>query len=550
MILSTATQPRADLAWAPPDGVTPKRAGSIVASFLDAAATSMGRSTHYNTREEQQKAELSVHEALLELDRDLYALLLAMPGVTDRARQVGIKNLLAGPRGERARILDAALERRLIERLIDELPPQRALKLFEALRAGSADEGIRKANNARTRKLILRTILSSRRLDLWSVKYRAKVRAALTHAWGLRKAGALRAILAKDDASRTAKERSILRGDIARFASADLDKVYACVSFVLGNEGRASVPLIAAFEAAKRDLAAGEKLPLEVLEGIRSVFHKGTPKEEVLRLAAGSLTKGQRMEVQKRAAAADVDVQMDPTDYDSIRLYVYAFEMGMTPAIARALLEKAQRAAAGFPVRYGSIGILLDASASMLGGADQKLRPMATALAVRDMLQHVARARVITCGGTTSAIDAMLVRPSGDTSLAEGLMDLVADGAEAIFVLSDGYENRPAGRLAEVVSELRAMGIETPIVHLNPVFAAEAQGVRELVPGKVPTLPVMHPESLGLSFLRSLLEADPVRGIRALVRLALAAAGPLAAPDTSGARARPAPAAISIEGGA
>jgi hypothetical protein len=68
------------------------------------------------------------------------------------------------------------------------------------------------------------------------------------------------------------------------------------------------------------------------------------------------------------------------------------------------------------------------------------------------------------------------------------------------------------------------MGNTTPIFHLNPVFAAESVGVRELCPGLVPTLPAARPEALGISMLRGLLEADPARGIAALVRLALPAA--------------------------
>lgn len=58
-------------------------------SFLDTASTAFGRATAYNEREANQAAELAVHDALLKQDRGLYALLLTLPGVTDRARQVG-----------------------------------------------------------------------------------------------------------------------------------------------------------------------------------------------------------------------------------------------------------------------------------------------------------------------------------------------------------------------------------------------------------------------------------------------------------------------------
>jgi hypothetical protein len=105
----------------------------------------------------------------------------------------------------------------------------------------------------------------------------------------------------------------------------------------------------------------------------------------------------------------------------------------------------------------------------------------------------------------------------GATSLAGALLDAVATDPEAVFVLSDGYENRPAGRFAEVVSALRAMKIETPIFHLNPVFAAESKGVRSL---GVATMPAASPEALGITFVRGMLEADPRRGIDALIALA------------------------------
>jgi len=515
----TQTVETTAMRWKPPAAMSAERAGEIVLSFLDTATTALGRSTAYNTKIEQQRAELAAHSMLLGLDRGLYALILTLPGTTDRARQVGLKNLLGHGRDGSQSVLDALAEGQVLRRLVDELPPQRVLKLFETLRVGSEEDGIRRANNARTRKLVLRVLLSSSRLELWAVKYRAKVARALTHAWGERKTGIVRAILAKEDAVWTAKERSILQKAIDRYAPLDAARVYACVGFVLGDAHWSTLPLLHAFEAAKRDLAAGAKLPPEVLEGIRSVFHRKTPKEEVLRLTAKNLTKTQALVVQKRAEEAHVEIRMNPEDHDAVRLYVYAFEMGMTPEIASALRGKARSAAKALPLRYDSVGILVDASASMLGGTDQRLRPMASVLALRDVLQHVGRATVVYAGG--HADGELLVRPSGDTSLAEGLLDLVEARPEAIFVLSDGYENRPAGRFSDVVDALREIGITTPIYHLNPVFAAEAKGVRELCPALVPTLPANRPDALGLAFVRGMLQIEPLAGIGSLIGMTL-----------------------------
>jgi hypothetical protein len=235
------------------------------------------------------------------------------------------------------------------------------------------------------------------------------------------------------------------------------------------------------------------------------------------------MTAGQRLSVQRRAKDAGVDVAFDPRAHDAVRLYVYAFEMGMTAEIAAALDEKAKDAARGLRLPYAHVGVVLDASASMAGSKEQPLRPMATALAIRDVLRHAApRVEIAIAGGT---VEGDLVRPRGATSLAGALLDVIERGlpdVEAAFVISDGYENRPAGRLAEVVAALRSMNVRTPIYHLDPVFAAASRGVRSLSPDVV-TMPANGPTGLGLAFVRAMLAADPARGMNAL----MAAARPL-----------------------
>lgn len=509
--------------WTPGSGITPKAAGSIVCGFLDTATTSMGRATHYNSREEQQAAELRAHALLLDMSRDLYAVMLALPGVTDRAVQVGMKNLLSTHPNGTVEFLPPAGERAVLYHLMQALPPQRMLKMVEALRVGDEEAGLKKANNARTRKLVLRALLASPRLQLWAVKYRSKVAAALTHVWGQRKASIIREILRKDGRSRTDKEKDILVREIGKFSGTEGTAFKAaceCVGFALGVRDHLTLPLLKAREAAKTDLKAGRRIPLEVLEGIRSTFHKDVPHADVLKMAAesDSLTTGQKMQVQRAAKEAGVRVEMDPTQYDAVRLYLYAFEMGLTEAITKALDEKARKAAGGFPARYRKVGVVVDASASMAGDKTQPLRPMAATLALRDMLQYVGdEAATEYVGGQMGQI----VRPMGDTDLADGLVKVLEAGPDVVFVLSDGYENTPAGRFAEVVDAVREIGIETPIYHLNPVFAAEATGVRTLAPKAVPTMPVQSPAALGATIIRGLIEAEPVRGINCLVRVAL-----------------------------
>lgn len=539
--------------WRPTASLCAQAMGRAVGAFLDVATTSYGRATQYNSRIEQQAAELIAHQAMLAADRDVYAVMLALPGVTDRAVQIGVRALLATTAERHDRRLDVPTETRLIERLTHGLPAHRMMRLFESLRESVDALGLPRANNARARKLALRTLLRSPRIELWSVKYRRRFRNALVHAWGQRTAGALKAILARgvgDTSAWTAKEcrivhdavvRHIQRPDAARRSDVDgkgrLAKVLECVAFVLGVREGLTLPLLQAYGAARGDLTLGARLPLEVLEGLRSTFHREVDKDEVLRItaAAGSLTSGQKMAVQRRAKDAGVKVEFDPSKQDAVKLYLYAFEQGLSLPIARALDAKAAQAAARFPVRWDRVAVLLDASGSMAGDATQALRPMAVALALRDVLVKLGTdSRVHVCGGDGQAGGSSrgLVRPKGATALAEGLLDLLDPAGsseagrdpaapDAVFVVSDGYENRPAGRFAEVMGALRDIGVQTPVFHFNPVLAAEAGATRDLAAGLVPTLPIREPKALATSFVRGLVEVDPIRAIDALVSIAL-----------------------------
>ena len=527
-------------AWRPSAPIERDALRDTVLGFLDTCGTSFGRATHYNSRDAQQRAELAAHRAMLGLDRDLYALFLLLPGSTDRSAQVGLKNLLGTVRnGAATTLIGPAGEKEVLYRLVRELPPQRALKLFTALRHGSEKDGIPRANNARTRKLILRTILGSPKLDLWVVKYRRKVRDALTHAWGRRMTSIIKTILTKPGREWDAKEKAILHRHLRRYVPMGKSPMaVVCVSFVLGND-RAHwlehwpVDLIQAREEAKQDFEKGSRLPPEVLEGLRSVYHKDRPKEEVLKAAAaaGTMTKGQRLEVQKRAKAAGVEVEVNFDSYDLVKLYIYAFENGVNEELAAALERKAKEAGKALPLRHNHVAIVVDGSVSMYGNKTQPLRPMATALAMRDVLMWTAAGtvKVIYAGGSRSAVvspgqyDVTMIWPEGGTDLASSLLVALETESDVVYVISDGYENMPSGRFAQALACARDVGVHTPVFHINPVFAAESKGVRELAPGLAPTLPVQNPAAMATGFVRGLIETDPVQGINTLVGMTLPA---------------------------
>lgn len=302
-------------------------------AFLEAVATATGRGTFYNLSEEQVAAVEAAHRDLFDIDRDVYTAALMLPGVTDYSRQIGVRRFLQTTRD--GGTLPAEFEAAALTHLVRGLPAQRMLKRFGRLRRD-------RVKNARTRRLILIEILGADGLEFWGGKYREKLRVALTHAWGRRTASILRSVLAKSPNGRTEKESQIVRQNVTRFVRDDgTARIEQCVRFVLGDEEGVTLDRLAAYCDAKSDFDRGAVLPPETMEGLRSRYHKDRSNAEVLALTKSQLTTGQKIAIQRKAEQSGVEVAFDPTKYDAVRLYVYAFEMGMTDAIRQALRHEA-----------------------------------------------------------------------------------------------------------------------------------------------------------------------------------------------------------------
>jgi hypothetical protein len=485
--------------------------GRAVLAFLDLAGTATGQATFYNTQAEQQAAEEAVHQTVFTINRGLYALLLTLPGVTHHALQVGMQRLLDTPAAQPGSFLTGEQETQVIHHLAANLPPQRLFKLFGMLQE-------RRINNRRTRRLILRSILSSRKLAYWAVKYRSKLRQALRHAWGVGVSQAVKAMAVQGDERHGGAKHVLpyLADGTAR------EEAFQSLAFILGGQRDFTVPILRSFTAAKRDLDQGSLLPTEVLYGIRSVYHKETPKSRVLELTQQNLTQGQKLAVQAAAEKQQVAVNFDPVKQDTVKLYVYALERGITPEIRDALDAKAQQSAQRLPLRYGRIAIVVDTSASMAGTAQAKHRPLAIALGLRDLLAAAATERAVVLA-TQGSFDAFgLIHPCGDTSLATAVLAAFQTEPDALFLLTDGYENAPSGRVDEVLRAVRGLGIRTPVFQISPVAASEAAGVRSLST-EAAVLPVSQPDKLGLALVRAALTQDVEQGILGLLKVTMPA---------------------------
>ncbi len=493
------------------------RLKDAVITVMNTSGVSTGKGTHYNTREEEMAARQKACEALFEMDRGVYLMIHALEGVTDDSKRTAIKALLMNNWEHYGHsVLDRKVEMQGIWRLTQSLQANRALNLLVEMRAD-------RVNNTRTKqRLILPFILNHPNLEWWAVKYRRKLRGALEHAWDKRTTSVIKSLVGRE---RTAAEEKGLRERIDRHLKpgVDRDKVHECIAFILGVDGDYTLPLFRAFKAAKSDIAQGKTLPPEVLEGIRSTFHKNVSQKTILELTKDtSMTEKKKALVQRKAQKEKVEIAFNAMARTTVELYVLAYAQGMTDEIWDALMKKARNSARQFPVRFGQIGVLVDDSFSMIGAQTQKMRPMAVALAMKDVLINIGETFVIrTASGRRISRANPLPKPKGCTDLALALVELLETRVDAVFILSDGYENAPSGRINEVMELLNRIGDHTPIYHINPVQGSESrQGLRNLS-DQIPCMPVSSPQGLALTLMRAMMEVDIKKGVRTLAAMTL-----------------------------
>ncbi len=481
-------------------------------SFIDVANTSTDRATAYNTKDEQRDAVNAIHRNLFTINRGLYGATLLLDGLTDYSKMVGVEKLLSEKDNRESSMLPLDIETNIVIYLLNQLPPQRMLKLYEEIKE-------KRINNSRTRNIILRTIINSKSLDYWSIKYRRKLRSALEHAWGKRTSSIIASILKRKSNTWDAKEQTIMIKNVHKYIVSNTNEyVYECLSFILGNEKDLNIETLKSYNEAKTNITKGKKLPPEVLEGIRSIYHKNVTKEKVIEVAKDNFTEKEKMKVQTRAKQAGISIAWDPSKQEVVDLYIHAYKTGMSPEVKIALKAKAEDAAKKAPLSYENIGILVDGSNSSRGDSTQELRPIAITLAIRDMLQATAKKSKVVYAGGLDKND--LIYPLGETNLAKPLVQLFKEEPNAIFIISDGYENAPAGRVNEVLHAVRNMGCNIPVYQVTPVMSAESSGIKRLS-DKLSVIPANKPSSLGLGMIKAMLESNLQDGIIGLFNLTL-----------------------------
>ncbi len=502
-----------------PDKKIEKLAQSAL-SLINLIGVDTSRDTHYQKKDDMEKVRQTLHRDVFSIDRGIYGCLFCLPGTIDFASQGAVKALLLNPWRENTKsCLPIEFENQIIGKLLSDIQVNKVLNMFVELTE-------KKVNNARTRRIMLSFVFGSPSFELWSVKYRSKLKSIITHCWGLRGRNIVRAILSNDSGkyvnrSLTEKEFSFVHTDYLRFKNDKMKdwQMSECVAFILGIKGDFRTRMLKAYNDAKTDIRKGAILPPDILDGIRSTYHPNVSQADLLNLTKRTMTKKQKKLVQNKAAKAGVQVAFDPRHHSMTELFIYAYKMGLSTDITAAICIKASKAAQALPFRYNRLGIVFDASWSMSGSKDQPMRPIAIASATREMLRYACDKPIIEYAGGYSK-DGLTI-PSGDSSLAEALCKVIEQEPDAIFIISDGYENAPAGRTDEIIKIARRVGWNFPIYHINPVSAAESKTGMRYISKDIPTMPISKPEAVGLSFFKPMLEVDPKTGLMALIRMIL-----------------------------
>lgn len=429
-------------------------------SFLNMAVTSTIQDEYYSDADEQSEAVFKAHKDMLENQREVYSLSVLLP-INDVHKQYMVFNLLKNSKdlsGDQKRY-----ENNIILTALKHMPTNRAYKIFTVLRRN-------KVNNARTRWVAQKFLESRSNLVFESVKYKKWIKDIIVH-----------------NHLKPSNDTGVAFDFL--FNKIKANKKYP--------------ELITNYLNAKKDVEAVYKLPYSVAVGFKNL-HKIKDDEFYEKIKA-KMTHSEKLRAQNVSGKADVKIGTDLSSYSPVRLlkYLRASETAVPKAKAFNSFETGcKKIANGIPLSFKSIQIVVDRSASMYGSAKKKSHPVSVAEACAGVLMH------LTSDGSHIKDELkkhFLENPMGSTDLSAPILAALKKEPELLVIISDGYENQPAGLANQVINAYLSKIGKAGIIHLNPVFAPESNDVRKLN-DKIITMGIRDVNQLLLILLIALTE--------------------------------------------
>lgn len=493
------------------------------------ASGAKSSATYYHSKKEQTQAIKDNIEKLYNLSKELPLIVASQKGVTGKfiseallnefkkTQYGGACNIVNPIDWYDEEIGDKALLTSLYN--LNENGITYVLRLFVEMKN-------EKVNNERARKIILGFLLGHPNLEFYALKYRNKIAEILQHVYGVRKTSILLSIAKKyikSNVYESDKEVKIVKDNVLKYVNISDIKIFKLLLFIFKQDDNVNFlkrefPLLFEYQKAKTDITNVTKIPEEVLIGL--ISNKNHPQYEELwstelkrKNTKALLRKNtevtsinqqvrQTKSTEKLGVEKNVDVKK-ASDY--LALYKTGYENGWTNELKEAIDELAEKRKIN-NFYYENIGIVLDNSNSMTGHKQQsKNTPKAVANFTGKVL-------------TKSAKSSTVVRVNDEvTDLASAFVDLLKrnEDYDAIFILTDGYENSYEGLLNEVINiYLSETNKNLPIFQISPITGAEMGGNVRKLGENIVTMSINDPVAIQPQINARLLEIDTTRWLK------------------------------------
>ena len=526
--------------------LTQKMLSTIKQSLIDGLETASGSrssATYYHKGDEQLKAMQDQVKKLYKVSKELPLIIASQKGSTGKyVSEVLLNEFKNTLRGGACNIVnpidwyDNGLSDKAVLTALNNLGESGIPYIFRLF----VDLKKEKINNERSRKIALGFIWGQSNLEFYAMKYRNKIAKSLKHIYGVKKTSALLAIAGKVAIHEqfvvgSEKERNIMNEYIMRYFNGNMVRASKLLLFIFKkDEGviykATEYPLLSEYKKAKSDITDIKNVPEEVLIGLVSStkhpqYHsmwatkiQREATKALIRKNVEVTSVNQQVRQTKSTAKLGVEKTVDlekATDF--LALYKTGYENTFTPELNVAINKLAEKKKiVGF--FYTSIGIIIDNSNSMTGDkAESKNTPKAIADFTAKVLGK-------------SADCATFVRTKDEvTDLASSFIELLksentANPYQAVFILTDGYENAYDGLTNEVISIWqKETGRNIPMFQISPITSAEMGANVRKLGSNVVTMAINNPVALQPQINARLLEIDTKRWLENQV-LALEAA--------------------------
>jgi hypothetical protein len=421
--------------------------------FINACFSCSGQREFYDDAEGQKVSINFLHDYILGNYRLLYARTLAAGINHFNQAQIIIKLLSTG----RDTLPEYRVEEgALITAALNKLPPQRGWGVLQQLQQ-------LRVNNRRTRAIARDYIAMRRDIDFDAIKYRTKVKAAISHT------------------------HLKLSGELPKFL------------FNFHDQKAFNSHLFEQFRKAHYSTEAVYELPFTIAEGF-AVKHN-IKRETFLKRIQSKMTQTEKLRYQGAATNNEVDINVNWERLPLTKLALYILSLSQEvraktfTQFNQAMEAAARNALKKAPMQLGRVATVLDCSYSSFGSTEKRRRPLGVVLAAHYLIK--AASQSYRAFWTVPAKHPLLVYPYGQTDLATPLLAALGSGAETIIIISDGCDNDPPNGAYEVLRVYQKLDRlkKTSITHCNPVFSTEEYSLRTLSP-YIPTVGLRDAEDL------------------------------------------------------